>query len=109
MSAESNMHERLGIKVFYRVNTLPRLVRSAVDCRCPTFEHVGAGLCCNASSYDPQEIQDIISIALNDSRYQARAAELAERFGSYDSCGCSRGSVRRITGKESPAYQEELR
>jgi len=51
-----------------------------------TIERAGAGLCSSASSDDTQKIQDSISTVLQDSRYRARAAELAERFRLYDAC-----------------------
>lgn len=51
-----------------------------------TIERTGAGFCCSTSSHDPQEIRRVISTVLQDSRYRARAAEIAERFRLYDAC-----------------------
>jgi UDP:flavonoid glycosyltransferase YjiC (YdhE family) len=48
------------------------------------IERAGAGLGCRASNSDPPTIQHVISTVLQDSRYRARAAEIAEKFSSYD-------------------------
>jgi UDP:flavonoid glycosyltransferase YjiC (YdhE family) len=73
-----------------------------------TIEHASAGLCCSAWSLDPQKIRSIISTVLQDPRYRAGAAELAEKFRSYDACQRFRQFVRRITGNESSASHEKL-
>jgi UDP:flavonoid glycosyltransferase YjiC (YdhE family) len=69
------------------------------------IEHAGAGLCCSASRVNPKRLQDMIISVLKDSRYRARAAELGERFRSYDACQRFRDFVHRVTERE-PQYTE---
>lgn len=71
------------------------------------IERAGAGLCCSASRVNPQKLQDMILSVLKDSRYRARAAELAETFGAYDACQRFREFVHEVTRKESPASKEK--
>jgi len=48
------------------------------------IERFGAGLGCRASTLDPGNLLQVVSRILKDDRYRARAANLAEMFGSCD-------------------------
>jgi UDP:flavonoid glycosyltransferase YjiC (YdhE family) len=47
-------------------------------------ERAGAGVCCSAADHTPQEIQHIITSALQNPDYRDGAARMAESFRSYD-------------------------
>ena len=62
-----------------------------------TIERAGAGICCSAADHGPQEIQHVISTVLMDSRYQSGAAEISERFNSFDARQRFQQFVHEIT------------
>jgi UDP:flavonoid glycosyltransferase YjiC (YdhE family) len=49
-----------------------------------TIERAGAGIACSATDFDPAAFKRAISTVLEDPKYRARAAELAQLFKSYD-------------------------
>lgn len=49
-----------------------------------TLERAGAGIACSATYFDPAAFKRAISTVLEDPKYRARAAELAQLFKSYD-------------------------